>query len=197
MGALPLSGKSTCCSLFAFIFISILWLHVAQNETTNEMKLKYVHKVSMWSTGSQRKVGRVLGGWERRGGGGAESRASTIRKSGVEIRNFARHHQRETFPTSWAIGRSSTAEPVDLVRWGQGRGALTPTQKPRRHCHLCRASSLLWWWFRMQPQSPTWTALTAHSGNKNNSNMNNNNNNKRTASAGVREYFLLGTARFS
>lgn len=42
-----------------------------------------------------------LGGCSE-GGAVAESRASTIRKSGVEIRNFARHHQRETFPTSWA-----------------------------------------------------------------------------------------------
>lgn len=74
------------------------------------MKLKYVHKVSMWSTGSQREVERVLGG-----GGGAESRASTIRKSGVEIRNFARHHQRETFPTSWAIGRMGVV--AQLSRW--------------------------------------------------------------------------------
>lgn len=45
-----------------------------------------------------------LGGFSEGGGGVAvaESRASTIRKSGVEIRNFARHHQRETFPTSRA-----------------------------------------------------------------------------------------------
>lgn len=133
-------------------------------------------------------TGRQEGARGGGAGGEAESRASTIRKSGVEIRNFARHHQRETFPTSWAIGRmdgrSSTAEPVDLVRWGQGRGALTPTQKSRRHCHLCRAASLLWWWFRMQPQSATWTALTAHSGNNlnnNNSNMNNNNNKKKNS----------------
>lgn len=79
------------------------------------MKLKYVHKVSMWSTGSQRKVGRVFGGGEGERGGGAESRASTIRKSGVEIRNFARHHQREIFPTSWAIGRMGVV--AQLSRW--------------------------------------------------------------------------------
>lgn len=68
------------------------------------MKLKYVHKVSMWSTGgeSTRGVGRLLGGWGGVAVAVAESRASTIRKSGVEIRNFARHHQRETFPTSRA-----------------------------------------------------------------------------------------------
>jgi len=65
------------------------------------MKLKYVHKVSMWFWFSDRQ------GVEESGFGG--NVATAAGDSGkavqfVEIRNFARHHQRETFPTSWVVG---------------------------------------------------------------------------------------------